>query len=75
LGLEESSDGGRDSEVEDEEEQEGTRMVWGWTMRGGGDGLASGSALTHRFRRRHLDRPPIAPRDDNKVVIVPCGDE
>jgi hypothetical protein len=35
-GLEESSDGGWDSEVEDEEEQEGTRRVWGWTMRGWG---------------------------------------
>jgi hypothetical protein len=25
----------------------GTRMVWGWTMRGGGDGSALGSVSSH----------------------------
>jgi hypothetical protein len=41
---------------------------------GGGDRLILGSASTHRFRSSHLVRPPIAPHDENRVVIVPCGD-
>jgi hypothetical protein len=41
---------------------------------GGGDRSASGSASTHRFRSSHLIRPPVVPHDDNRVVIVPCGD-
>jgi hypothetical protein len=49
----------------------GTRRVQGWTTRGGGDRFASGSTSTHRFRRSHLIRPPVPPRDDNRVVIVP----
>jgi hypothetical protein len=82
VGLEETSEGGQDSEEEDEEEVEGHEEEEGHEEGAGledegvgGDGLAAGSASTHRFRRSHLVRPPIAPRDDNKVVIVPCGDE
>jgi hypothetical protein len=52
----------------------GTRRVRGWTTRGGGDGSALGSTSTHLFRRIHLIRHPIAPCDDNKVVIIPCCD-
>jgi hypothetical protein len=31
-------------------------------------------AMRRGTRRSHLIFPPIAPRDDNRVVIVPCGD-
>jgi hypothetical protein len=41
---------------------------------GGGDGSASGSTSSHRFRSSHLVRPPVVPCDDNRVVIIPCGD-
>jgi hypothetical protein len=53
----------------------GMKRVRGCTTRGGGDGPASGSASSHRLRSSHLVHPPVAPRDDNRVVIVPCGDE
>jgi hypothetical protein len=43
-------------------------------MRGGGDGSALGSASSHQLMSSHLVRPPVVPRDDNRVVIVPCGD-
>jgi hypothetical protein len=52
----------------------GTRRVRGCTTRGWGDGSTSGSASSHRFRSSKLVRPPIAPHDDNRVVIIPCGD-
>jgi hypothetical protein len=42
-----------------------TRMRW-W-----GDRSASGSASSHRCRTSHLVRPPVAPHEDNRVVIVP----
>jgi hypothetical protein len=48
--------------------------VWGNTMRGGGDGSASGSTSTCQFRSSHLVHPPLAPHGDNRVVIIPCGD-
>jgi hypothetical protein len=41
---------------------------------GGGDGSASGSASSHRYRTSHLVRPPIAPHEDNRVIIIPSGD-
>jgi hypothetical protein len=50
------------------------RRVCGWTTRGWGDGFASGSTSTRRFRSSHLVRPPVVPHGDNMVVIVPCGD-
>jgi hypothetical protein len=50
------------------------RMLRDWTTRGWGDGFASESASSHRFRSSHLVRPPVVPRDDNRVVIGPCGD-
>jgi hypothetical protein len=50
------------------------RRVRGCTTRGGGDGAASGSASSHRFESSHLIHPPIAPHDNNRVIIVPCGD-
>jgi hypothetical protein len=50
----------------------GTRKVRAGQRWGGGDGSASGSASTHRFRRSHLIHPPIAPHVDNRVAIVHC---
>jgi hypothetical protein len=41
---------------------------------GGGDGSASGSASSHRYRTSHLVHPPVAPHEDNRVVIIPSGD-
>jgi hypothetical protein len=43
-------------------------------MRWWGDRSTSGSASSRRYRTRHLVRPPIAPHEDNRVVIVPSGD-
>jgi hypothetical protein len=40
----------------------------------GGNGSALGSASSHRLRSSHLVHLPVAPHDDNMVVIVPCGD-
>jgi hypothetical protein len=45
-----------------------TRMRW-W-----GDGSASGSASSGRYRTSHLVRPPVALHEDNRVLIVPSGD-
>jgi hypothetical protein len=42
--------------------------------RGGGDGSASVSTSSHQYRTNHLVRPPVAPHEDNRVVIVPSGD-
>jgi hypothetical protein len=52
----------------------GTRMVQGCTMRGGTDGSASGPASSCHVRTSHLLRPPIAPREENRVFIIPSGD-
>jgi hypothetical protein len=52
----------------------GTRRVWGCTTREWGDMSTLGSASSHRLRSSHLICPPVAPHDDNMVVIVPCGD-
>jgi hypothetical protein len=49
------------------------RRVRGMTMKGWGDGSASGSASTRQFRSSHLIHPPIVPHGDNSVVIIPCG--
>jgi hypothetical protein len=49
-------------------------MVRGLRQEGGGDGSALGSASSHRFRSSHLIHPPVAPRDDNRVVIIPSRD-
>jgi hypothetical protein len=43
-------------------------------MRWWGDGSASRSASSCRYRTSHLGRPPVAPHEDNRVVIVPSGD-
>jgi hypothetical protein len=45
-----------------------TRMRWR------GDISTLGSASSRRYRTSHLIRPPVAPHDDNRVVIVPSGD-
>jgi hypothetical protein len=50
------------------------RRVQGCTMRGWGDGSALGSTSSHQLRSSHLVRPPVAPRDDDRVVIVSWGD-
>jgi hypothetical protein len=68
--LEDTSDGGGHDSKEEEGHEEGVRLYdEGW-----GDKSASGSASPHRLRSSHLIHPPIAPRDDNRVVIIPCGD-
>jgi hypothetical protein len=66
---------------EDDKEEEGhdeerrdMRRVRGWMTMGWGDRSASGSASTHRFMSSHLISPPVAPREDNRIAIVPCGD-
>jgi hypothetical protein len=67
-------DGGQDSE-EDEEEEEGHKGRCRAVQRGGGgDGSASGPASSCRVRTSHLIHPPVAPREENGVVIVPSGD-
>jgi hypothetical protein len=40
----------------------------------GGDGSTSGSASSRQYRTSHLVCPPVAPHEDNRVVIVPSGD-
>jgi hypothetical protein len=50
------------------------RRVQGCTMRGWGDGFALGSTSSHQLRSSHLVRPPVVLHDDDRVVIVPCGD-
>jgi anti-sigma factor RsiW len=53
----------------------GMRTVRGCMMRGwGGDGSTSGSASSRRVRTSHLVRPPVAPREENMVVIINSGD-
>jgi hypothetical protein len=52
----------------------GMRTVWGCMMRGWGDGSTSGPASSRRVRTSHLVRPPVAPHEENMVVIVPSGD-
>jgi hypothetical protein len=43
---------------------------------GKGDGSAACSTSKHRwFRRSHVVTPPIVPQTDNRVVIIPCGDQ
>jgi hypothetical protein len=46
----------------------------GCTTRGWGDGSASGPTSSRQVRTSHLVRPPVAPREENRVVIVPSGD-
>jgi hypothetical protein len=41
---------------------------------GGGDGSTSGPASSRRVRTSHLVRPPVAHREENRVVIVPSCD-
>jgi hypothetical protein len=40
----------------------------------GGDGSASEPTSSRRYRTSHLIRPPVAPHEDNRVVIVPFDD-
>jgi hypothetical protein len=39
-----------------------------------GDRSASGSASSCQYRTSHLICPPVAPHEDNRVVIVPSSD-
>jgi hypothetical protein len=41
---------------------------------GGGDGSTLGFASSHQFSSSHLVRPPVVPRDGNRVVIIPSSD-
>jgi hypothetical protein len=52
----------------------GTRMVRGCTTRGGSDGSTSGPASSCHVRTSHLVRPLVAPREENRVVIIPSSD-
>jgi hypothetical protein len=81
--VEDTSDGaGHDSEEEEEEEQEQEEHEEEEHEKEGhyegeeeqGDGSALGSASSRRYRTSHLIRPPIAPHEDSRIVIVPCGD-
>jgi hypothetical protein len=73
VGLEDTFDsGGQDfEEEEDEGHEEGAGL---YDKRVGGDKSASGFASSHQLRSSHLVCPPIAPHDDNRVVIVLCDD-
>jgi hypothetical protein len=73
VGLEDTFDsGGQDFE---EEEDEGHEEGAGLYDKGvGGDRSASGFTSSHQLRSSHLVCPPIAPHDDNRVVIVLCDD-
>jgi hypothetical protein len=82
MGLEETFDGGQDSVEKDDkeeevghDEEEGHGEGAGLDDKGVGDNrYVSGFASTRQFRSSHLVHPPIAPREDNWFVIVPCGD-
>jgi hypothetical protein len=68
---------GHDSEEEEEHEKDGhykgeARHYEDEVV--GGDRYASGSASSRGYRTSHLVRPPVAPHEDNGVVIVPSGD-
>jgi hypothetical protein len=80
-----SDDGGHDFEEEGEEEEEEEQHEeeeghYEGEARHyedevvGGDGSALGSASSRRYRTSHLVHPPVAPHEDNRVVIVPSGD-
>jgi hypothetical protein len=83
TGFEDTSDGGgQDSKEEgdehekaheegEERHEEGAGM---YNEGVGGDGSASGSTSSCRFRSSHLIHPPVAPCDDNRVLIVSSGD-
>jgi hypothetical protein len=43
-------------------------------MRGWGDGSASRSVSTCRFRSNHLFHLPLVLHGNNRVVIIPCDD-
>jgi hypothetical protein len=50
-------------------------MVRGCTTRGwGGDGSTLGPTSSRWVRTNHPVRPPIAPREENRVAIVPFSD-
>jgi hypothetical protein len=75
TGLEDTSDGGgHDCEEEVHKEgEEGHEEGAGLYDEGvGDDGSGLGSASSHRLRSSHLVCPLVAPRDDNKVIIIPC---
>jgi hypothetical protein len=75
AGREESSGGEQeDSKEEEDDMEEGHEEDAGLDDEGVGDGFASESVSTRRFRSSHLIRPSIAPHGDNMVVIIPCGD-
>jgi hypothetical protein len=56
----------------------GTGGAQGWCgavrRGGGGDGSTSRPASSCRVRTSHLVRPPVAPHEENMVVIVSFGD-
>jgi hypothetical protein len=70
VGLEDTSDDRGQEDEEEEGHEEGAALY----NKGWGDGSALGSASSHRLRSSHLILPPVAPHDDNRVVIVPYGD-
>jgi hypothetical protein len=75
VGLEDTFDsGGQDSEEEDEEEEGHEEGAGLYDKGAGGDRSASGFTSSHQLRSGHLICPPIAPHDDNRVVIVLCDD-
>jgi hypothetical protein len=73
-------DGGQDSEEEeddDEEEEgeEGCKDGAGLYDEGvGSDGSALWSASSCRVRTSHLIHPPIAPHEENRIIIIPSCD-
>jgi hypothetical protein len=80
MGLKEEDldeDGGQEYEEEEdeEEEEEGHEDGVGLYDEGvGHDRSGSGPVSSRRVRTSHLVHPPIAPREENRVVIVPSSD-
>jgi hypothetical protein len=84
--VEDTSDGaGHDSEEEEpEQEKEEEHEEGGGHYEGEvrhyedevveGDRSASGSASSCQYRTSHLICPPVAPHEDNRVIIVPSSD-
>jgi putative ribosome biogenesis GTPase RsgA len=66
--------GGQDSEEEEEEQQQHKEEGHYEDEVVVGDGSALGSVSSCRYRTSHLIRPPVAPHEDNMVVIVPSSD-
>jgi hypothetical protein len=83
--VEDTSDGaGHDSEEEEPEQEKEEEHEEGGHYEGEvrhyedevveGDRSASGSASSCQYRTSHLICPPVAPHEDNRVIIVPSSD-